>query len=136
GERSRLCLAKLLLEPRNLLFLDEPTNHLDIPAAEILEEALTGFEGTVVLVSHDRRFLENVTTRTIAIRDGVCDVYPGGFRDFVEAGRRIRAASEPPPEGRQRVKGAARAAPPAQGERVVRRATFEQEKAEARAQER
>ena len=84
GERSRLCLAKLLLEPRNLLFLDEPTNHLDIPAAEILEEALIGFEGTVVLVSHDRRFLENVTTRTIAIREGACDIYPGGFRDFVE----------------------------------------------------
>src|SRR4029077_3721050 len=85
GERSRLALAKLLLEPRNLLFLDEPTNHLDIPAAEILEEALVGFEGTVILVSHDRRFLENVTTRTISIRDGVCDVYPGGFRDFTHA---------------------------------------------------
>ena len=83
GERSRLALAKLLLEPRNLLFLDEPTNHLDIPAAEILEEALVGFEGTVILVSHDRRFLETVTTRTISVRDGVCDIYPGGFSDFV-----------------------------------------------------
>ncbi|WP_437314741.1 ABC-F family ATP-binding cassette domain-containing protein [Sorangium sp. So ce385] len=82
GERSRLALAKLLLEPRNLLFLDEPTNHLDIPAAEILEEALTGFEGTVVLVSHDRRFLEQVTTRIVAVREGSVDIYPGGFRDY------------------------------------------------------
>jgi ATP-binding cassette subfamily F protein 3 len=85
GECSRLALAKLLLEPRNLLFLDEPTNHLDIPAAEILEEALAGFEGTVVLVSHDRRFLENTTTRIVSVRDGVVDVYPGGFRDYVAA---------------------------------------------------
>ena len=85
GERSRLALAKLLLEPRNLLFLDEPTNHLDIPASEILEEALVGFEGTVILVSHDRRFLENVTTRIVSVRDGKADVYPGGFRDYEHA---------------------------------------------------
>ena len=85
GERSRLALAKLLLEPRNMLFLDEPTNHLDIPAAEILEEALVGFEGTVLLVSHDRRFLETVTTRIISVRDGQVEVYPGGFSDFASA---------------------------------------------------
>jgi ATP-binding cassette, subfamily F, member 3 len=85
GERSRLALAKLLLDPKNLLFLDEPTNHLDIPAAEILEEALIGFEGTVLLVSHDRRFLENVTTRIVSIRSGRVDVYPGGFRDYEQA---------------------------------------------------
>jgi ATP-binding cassette subfamily F protein 3 len=83
GERSRLALARLLLEPRNLLFLDEPTNHLDIPAAEILEEALVGFEGTVLFVSHDRRFLENVATRIVSVRDGVVDIYQGGFRDYI-----------------------------------------------------
>ena len=82
GERARLALAKLLLEPRNLLFLDEPTNHLDIPAAEILEEALTSFEGTVIFVSHDRRFLENVATRIVSVRDGKVAIFPGGFRDF------------------------------------------------------
>ncbi|HEX9296808.1 MAG TPA: ABC-F family ATP-binding cassette domain-containing protein [Polyangiaceae bacterium] len=133
GERSRLCLAKLLLEPRNLLFLDEPTNHLDIPAAEILEEALVGFEGTVLLVSHDRRFLENVTTRTISIRDGACDVYPGGFRDFIDAGQRKRESSAP--LAGEKTKGKA---PPAKGEdeRATRRAAFQQDKADARAAER
>jgi ATP-binding cassette subfamily F protein 3 len=85
GERSRLALAKLMLEPRNLLFLDEPTNHLDIPAAEILEEALTGFEGTVVFVSHDRRFLENVATRIVSVRDGRVEIFQGGFSDFAAA---------------------------------------------------
>jgi ATP-binding cassette subfamily F protein 3 len=132
GERSRLCLAKLLLEPRNLLFLDEPTNHLDIPAAEILEEALTGFEGTVILVSHDRRFLENVTTRTISIRDGACDIYPGGFRDFVEASQRPKGNREP-----EKVRKADRSLPKEPEKPQPKgRAAFELEKAEARVLER
>ncbi len=92
GERSRLALAKLLLEPRNLLFLDEPTNHLDIPAAEILEEAIAGFEGTVLLVSHDRRFLSAVTTRIVAVHDGSVEVYPGGFTDYQHAKAKREAA--------------------------------------------
>jgi len=118
GERSRLALAKLLLEPRNLLFLDEPTNHLDIPAAEILEEALVSFEGTVILVSHDRRFLENVTTRLVSVREGKIDVFPGGFSDFasstpsgitkrVTAPRRERG--EEPQRGKEKEKKAERA---------------------------
>jgi ATP-binding cassette subfamily F protein 3 len=94
GERSRLALARLLLEPRNLLFLDEPTNHLDIAATEVLEEALVGFEGTVLLVSHDRRFLENVTTRVVHIRHATVDVYSGGFRDH--GGARGAASTAPP----------------------------------------
>ena len=96
GERARLALAKLLLEPKNLLFLDEPTNHLDIPAAEILEEALMGFEGTVVLVSHDRRFLDNVTTRVVSVRDGRADIYNGGFRDFAADHQPKPKATLPP----------------------------------------
>jgi ATP-binding cassette subfamily F protein 3 len=98
GERSRLALAKLLLEPKNLLFLDEPTNHLDIPASEILEEALVGFEGTVLLVSHDRRFLENVTTRIVSLRGGRADVYPGGFEDYERefaARTKVKAVERP-----------------------------------------
>jgi ATP-binding cassette subfamily F protein 3 len=92
GESTRLALAKLLLEPRNLLFLDEPTNHLDIPAAEILEEALVGFEGTVLLVSHDRRFLETVTTRTLCFTPNGVDIYEGGFKDYQDALERKRKA--------------------------------------------
>jgi ATP-binding cassette, subfamily F, member 3 len=94
GESTRLALAKLLLEPRNLLFLDEPTNHLDIPAAEILEEALVGFEGTVVLISHDRRFLETVSTRTASFGPGGIDLYDGGFKDYAEAKLRRETAAQ------------------------------------------
>jgi ATP-binding cassette subfamily F protein 3 len=125
GERSRLALAKLLLEPRNLLFLDEPTNHLDIPAAEILEEALVAFEGTVIFVSHDRRFLENVATRVVSVRDGRVDVYNGGFRDFVQDTAKAReepprpqTKSQPPPEKKD-----------------DGRASFEAQKAKAREEE-
>jgi ATP-binding cassette subfamily F protein 3 len=92
GERTRVALAKLLLEPKNLLFLDEPTNHLDIPAAEILEDALQAFPGTVVFVSHDRRFLENVSTRVVAFTPEGLDTYEGSFGDFLAMlERRARA---------------------------------------------
>jgi ATP-binding cassette subfamily F protein 3 len=124
GERTRLALAKLLLEPRNLLFLDEPTNHLDIPAAEILEEALVGFDGTLLFVSHDRRFLETVSTRTVSYRDGRVDVYEGGFKDYNEALERAtraadkarrpeptRAAAKQKPRESERPKPAAEARP-------------------------
>jgi ATP-binding cassette subfamily F protein 3 len=112
GESTRLALAKLLLEPRNLLFLDEPTNHLDIPAAEILEEALVGFEGTVILVSHDRRFLETVTTRTLSFTPLGVDTYEGGFKDYVDAlERQRRAEAELKPREAKRSSVAPKAAP-------------------------
>jgi ATP-binding cassette subfamily F protein 3 len=125
GERARLALAKLLLEPRNLLFLDEPTNHLDIAAAEILEEALAGFEGTVVLISHDRRFLQNATTRVVGIRDGKAEVYPGGFRDYESA---HAAAKE------KKVPAAARPRSPT-GTSLVEQRTYEAQRQAARALE-
>ncbi len=91
GERTRLALARLLLVPRNLLLLDEPTNHLDIPACEILEEALANFDGTVIVVSHDRRFLDRVATRVFHLDDGVVTLYPGTYSDFVSRNRRPKA---------------------------------------------
>jgi ATP-binding cassette subfamily F protein 3 len=138
GERSRLALAKLLLEPKNLLFLDEPTNHLDIPAAEILEEALMGFEGTVLLVSHDRRFLENVTTRIIHVREGVASIYPGGFRDYASSVASAKSAKEPTPRAekpREKApeKRLEKAAPAAPQEDAKRR--FEEQRQTARAAE-
>ena len=146
GERSRLALAKLLLEPRNLLFLDEPTNHLDIPAAEILEEALVGFEGTVILVSHDRRFLENTTTRIVSVRDGVVDIYPGGFRDYVARARRRSIAEEGTGasgtgrpgrrDGAQRQEERARRqGPPSADEAAKKKAAFEAQRQAVRAEE-
>jgi ATP-binding cassette subfamily F protein 3 len=141
GERSRLALAKLLLEPKNLLFLDEPTNHLDIPAAEILEEALVAFEGTVLLVSHDRRFLENVTTRIVSVRDGKVDIYPGGFRDYAatlaapEASDKVDVApTKAAPTKAAPTKAAPTKAAPATEE--DRRRAFEQKQKDARSAER
>lgn len=68
GEKARLALAKFMLTRGSLLVLDEPTNHLDIPSKETLEEALRGFQGSVIAVSHDRYFLRQIATRIIAVR--------------------------------------------------------------------
>jgi ATP-binding cassette subfamily F protein 3 len=85
GERSRVVLATLLGRPLNLLILDEPTNHLDIRSREILMEALKEFEGTVVLVSHDRHFLKEVTNRTYLVKDHTVSIFEGGYKEFLES---------------------------------------------------
>ncbi|MEB3328136.1 MAG: ABC-F family ATP-binding cassette domain-containing protein [Candidatus Sericytochromatia bacterium] len=84
GERSRLALAKLLLEPRNLLLLDEPTNHLDLGAKEELAEALLAYDGTAVIISHDRWFLESAATHVLHIEDGQARLYEGGYGRYLE----------------------------------------------------
>ena len=83
GERARLMLAKLFLRPANLLVMDEPTNDLDIETLELLEEQLLADRGTLLLVSHDREFLDNVVTSTFVLEgDGSVKCYPGGYSDY------------------------------------------------------
>lgn len=84
GERNRLLLARLFTHPANLLVLDEPTNDLDMETLELLEELLADYDGTLILISHDRRFLDNVVTSTLAFEgDGRFVEYVGGYRDWL-----------------------------------------------------
>ncbi len=85
GERSRLQMALLTLTGANFLLLDEPTNNLDIAAAEVLEESLSEFEGTVFVISHDRYFLDRVVSRIVELDDGALTDYPGNYSDYQAA---------------------------------------------------
>lgn len=90
GECNRLLLAKLFTKPANMLVLDEPTNDLDVETLELLEELLANFDGTVLLVSHDRAFMDNVVTSVFAFEgDGVVKEYVGGYSDWVRQGGRF-----------------------------------------------
>jgi ATP-binding cassette, subfamily F, member 3 len=97
GERSRLALAKMLLFPRNVLALDEPTNHLDIPARETLEHALDNYEGTLIVISHDRYFLDRVCKRLFVFDNGTLQAHLGNYSDW-RRHREDQAAAKPAPE--------------------------------------
>jgi ATP-binding cassette subfamily F protein uup len=98
GERNRLLLARLFARPANVLVLDEPTNDLDIESLELLEETLQEYPGTVLLVSHDRRFLDEVVTQTLAAEgDGIWKEYVGGYSDWLEQRPVPRLAAQSPP---------------------------------------
>ncbi|MCQ2279601.1 MAG: ABC-F family ATP-binding cassette domain-containing protein [Bacteroidales bacterium] len=84
GEKSRLALAKLLLSPFNLLILDEPTNHLDMQSKDVLKNALLQYEGSMILVSHDRDFLQGLSTKVVEFRDQKLKMYLGDVYDFLE----------------------------------------------------
>jgi ATP-binding cassette subfamily F protein 3 len=86
GERSRLQLAKLMLSDVNFLLLDEPTNNLDIPSAEVLESALAEFNGSVLVISHDRYFLDRVVDRVAVLGNGRVREVEGGYSEYI-AGR-------------------------------------------------
>lgn len=85
GERSRLAMIRLLLEPVNLLILDEPTNHLDMPSKDVLKEAINAFDGTAIIVSHDREFLDGLVTKVFEFGNGKVKEHIGGIYDFLRS---------------------------------------------------
>jgi len=96
GECNRVILAKLLTRPTNLLVLDEPTNDLDIETLEVLEQRLCEYDGTLIVVSHDREFIDNVVTSTLVFEDdGKVRTYAGGYSDWLRQGRHLRETDDP-----------------------------------------
>jgi len=85
GEKARLVLARMLYEPPNFLVLDEPTNHLDVESKQALLDALASYKGTMVFVSHDRHFLEALSTHVLELQEGGGKIWYGGYRDYVES---------------------------------------------------
>src|SRR3954451_10239671 len=132
GERRRLSLALLVSSGANFLMIDEPTNHLDLESREALEDALRAFDGTVLLISHDRALLDAVGTRTLAIEDGKLESHLGGWADYsrVRAERKAAAQSSPPAKEK---KGKPKAEPAPSKNRVKRIAELEREVAKAEA---
>jgi ABC transport system ATP-binding/permease protein len=129
GERNRLLLARLFAQPANLLVLDEPTNDLDIESLELLEERLQDYEGTLLLVSHDRRFLDNVATQTLAAEgNGVWREYVGGYTDLLRH-RAAAAADRDSGTAAARAPGAARARAPGESSSKTRtRLSYKEER--------
>ena len=125
GERARLLLAKLFSKPANLLVLDEPTNDLDVETLELLEEVLLGFPGTVLMVSHDRAFLDNVVTSTLVFEgNGRVREYVGGYQDWLRQGgspRLLGVGKEPGEKPAQDSKPAAAVAAVAAPAAVARK---------------
>ncbi len=109
GERNRLLLAKILAQPSNLLVLDEPTNDLDADTLDVLIDMLDSYDGTVLLVSHDRDFLNRIVSSTIAVEgNGVVEEYPGGYSDYLSQRKRVAREAE---REKDRKRQAARAEP-------------------------
>src|SRR5882724_3040813 len=116
GERNRLLLARLFARPSNLLIMDEPTNDLDAETLDLLEEMVAEFAGTLLLVSHDRAFLDNVVTSTLVFEgDGRVNEYVGGYSDWLRQRRAIAVAAKTPPRSAQSPPTPAAARAPAPG---------------------
>jgi ATP-binding cassette subfamily F protein 3 len=108
GEKSRLALAKMLLQPSNLIVMDEPTNHLDLRSKGVLQEALLEYEGSCVIVSHDRDFLDPLVNKVVEFRDGGIRVYPGNVSEFLDARKRETERNAGGETGRDGGRGGAR----------------------------
>lgn len=134
GERNRLLLARLFTKPANVLVLDEPTNDLDLETLDLLENLLVEYEGTLLIVSHDRDFLDNVVTSTIVFEgDGKIDEYIGGYSDWIhEKEKRASAAAVAKAAQAERAAAAAKAAPKASTRKLTNRERSELETLPAR----
>jgi ATP-binding cassette, subfamily F, member 3 len=96
GERNRFALARILVSPSNFLLLDEPTNHLDMRAKDVLLDALTAFNGTVIFVSHDRYFIDRLGTRVLEVENGAITMYEGTYEDYTRKKEQLAAAAANP----------------------------------------
>jgi ATP-binding cassette subfamily F protein 3 len=105
GEKSRLALAKMLLIPANLLVMDEPTNHLDMRSKGVLQDALDEFEGSFVIVSHDRDFLDPIVNKVVEFADGSIRVYPGTLSEYLDRKRAERSSAAVSTQGAARASG-------------------------------
>ena len=126
GEKARLALACMLVRPANLLILDEPTNHLDIPAKETLEAALRQYDGTVLLVSHDRFFISQVANKIVEVRAGELRLYRGDYHYYLEKLEEEKAATQ---RAAQAAEQAAKAAARRQKDKEKQKAKAEARKA-------
>ena len=139
GERSRLAMAKLILHPYNLLALDEPTNHMDIRSKDVLKQALQRYDGTLVIVSHDRDFLDGLVDKVYEFRDGHVKEYLGGVQDFIEK-RRIETlqdlerTSQPEPKLQKQEKAPVEESAPKP--RTASSLSFQEQKEQRRKQKR
>ena len=142
GERSRLAMARLMLEPYNLLILDEPTNHMDMRSKDILKNALMKYDGTVIVVSHDREFLDGLVNKVYEFRDGAVKEYLGGIYYFLEKRKleslrdvEIKKAEAPAEVPRKKVQSKQDYQQRKEAERAVRKTKNEIDRVEARISE-
>ncbi len=141
GERSRLAMIRLLLEPVNLLILDEPTNHLDMPSKDVLKEAIRAFDGTAIIVSHDREFLDGLVTKVFEFGGGKVREHIGGIYEWIENTKETHPQPLPVREGSghpqgQKASGKTIYSPPSQGGAGGGSSSYKQQRNQLRKAER